>query len=324
MMNLFVTYRCNLACPYCFARDFARTKPGDMTRQDFQEVLDWAVRAGQPALGLLGGEPTLHPDLVWMTRRAARAGVAPVVFTNGLCGPELAGELAENVRNFVVNFNGPSLLTPAQAAVQQATLERLAALGARITFSKNFSSRNLDYAALLEGAARHGVRAVRYDISRPGLDGRNDHFRLGDTAAVSARIVSFVRACEALGIRTGLDCCAALCDFPEPDRAYLERVSMKFRGVCHPSVDVHPDLSASYCLPLGGLSVERVTAFPGWDALMGHFCDLARPLRERPPAPQCAGCALFGRRCQGGCLALRDATGLRNAPSSLTTGAFAV
>jgi len=321
MINLFVTYRCNLACPYCFARSFARSKPGDLSREDFLELLDWMVRAGLDAAGFLGGEPTLHPDLAWMTARAAEAGVRPVVFTNGTCGPELARELAASAANFVVNYNDPSLLTSRQQEALHATLDVLKAAGARITFSKNFSEGASEYAYLLEGVRRYGVRAVRYDISRPDVEHANDHFREGETASLSGRIVAFVRACQKLGVRTGLDCCARLCDFSEEDRLYLEKASMKFRGVCHPSVDVHPDLSASYCLPLGDVAVARVTAFSGWDPLIEHFASLVRPLRALAANTACGGCDQLGRRCQGGCLALARIPSPLSTTTQHSTGA---
>lgn len=304
MINLFVTYRCNLACPYCFARGFAREFPRDMSREAFGDALAWMERAGLAAAAFLGGEPTLHPDLHWMVERAARAGIQPVVFTNGLFGRELAQRLAEHAANFVVNYNDPDILAPFQRETLHAALETLAGLGARVTFSKNFSTRHAGYAYLLEGAARHGVTSVRYDISRPDAAHANDHFRQGEARRMAGHIVSFVRACQAQGVRTGLDCCARLCDFDPDDRRYLERESMKFRGICHPSVDVHPDLSASYCLPLADVRVPRVTAFPGWEALMEHFAGMARPLRALAARGECLHCPDFGRRCQGGCLAL--------------------
>ena len=43
MINIFVTYRCNLACPYCFARDMKGEFPYDMGEEAFSALLDWLV-----------------------------------------------------------------------------------------------------------------------------------------------------------------------------------------------------------------------------------------------------------------------------------------
>jgi len=304
MIKIFVTYRCNLACPYCFATRMRREYPGDMTREAFARLLQWMRGAGLPAAAFIGGEPTLHPDLPEMIAATAEAGIPAVLFTNGLFPVSLAERLAPLTANFVVNYNDPAGYTPEQAAMRHAVLIRLRELGARVAFSKNFSRDGLDYGYLLEALDRYGVTTVRYDISRPSHDAANDHFTLDDTRRIMSHAAAFVKACEARGVRTGLDCSVRLCDLYDEDRRYLERVSMKFSGVCHPCADVHPDLSASYCLPMRGIGVPDVTAFADHAALMWHLAEAARPVRLANVSAACFECKDFMRRCQGGCMAL--------------------
>ncbi len=308
MVNLFVTYRCNLACPYCFARDMRDEYPADMGMESFERVLQWMRSVKLAAAAFIGGEPTLHPRLPDMLEATVDAGIAPVLFTNGLFDPDLAPALATRVANFVVNYNDPRICTSGQIDLLHANLAHLRDLGAGLTFSKNFSPRHLDYEYLLEGAQRFGVRAIRYDVSRPGPDAANEHFSLSESRRIMSHIVAFVRRCEALDIRTGLDCCIRLCDLSREDRLFLERVSMKFTGICHPSVDIHPDLSASYCLPMRHVCVPDVTAFASTDALMRHFADAVRPIRFKAMTDDCHACPDFKRVCQGGCLALKQHT----------------
>lgn len=306
MINIFVTYRCNLACSYCFARELHGEFPQDMADDRFGILLDWLVRAGVPVAAFIGGEPTLHPRLADMVERTTDAGVAAVLFTNGLFPRELAGRLAGRVSNFVINYNAPEVYTPAQWTLLHENLDRLHDLSARITFSKNFAPGHADYGYLLQGIDRYGVTSVRYDISRPSGRGGNAHCTFDDTGVMMAHVVGFVKECERRGVRTGLDCSVRLCDLRDDDRRYLERVSTKFTGVCHPSIDVHPDLSASYCLPLSGLRVPDVTRFADQDALRWHFAQAVRPLRQENVSAACLDCKDFMRRCQGGCLALRQ------------------
>ncbi len=319
MIKIFVTYRCNLTCPYCFARELCADYPDDLTDQAFTRLLDWMRRSRLATAAFIGGEPTLHPRLADMIERAAQAGISPVLFTNGLFPEGLADRLAGTVANFVVNFNDPSTLSPVQATRFHDTLSRLAGRGARLAFSKNFSPTGLDYAALLDALDLYGVTAVRYDISRPSAGGGNDHFTLADTREVMAHVVGFVKACAARGVKTGLDCGVRLCDLRDEDRRYLERVSMKFTGVCHPSIDVHPDLSASYCLPMRDIRVPDATAFPDHAALMWHLASLARPIRMANVSETCLGCKDFMRRCQGGCMALSRCGGNPTGDSPMET-----
>lgn len=307
MINLFITYRCNLACPYCFARDLQGQHPEDLTAQRFSSLLDWMSRAALPAVAFLGGEPTLHPRLPEMVEAVTDAGIAAVVFSNGLFSELLAKTLAPRVSNFVINYNEPSFYSDAQHRQLHQTLACLKATGARLTFSRNFSPNAMRWDYLLEGIDQYGVTAVRYDISRPSASGSNAFFPTDSMRGILGSVVDFVKACEARGVRTGLDCSIRLCDLEPPDREYLEAVSMKFRGICHPSIDVHPDLSASYCLPMHGMQVPDVTQFSGHAALLRHFAQAVRPLRAEQKPEQCEGCDEFMRRCQGGCLALTRA-----------------
>jgi organic radical activating enzyme len=307
MINIFVTYRCNLSCSYCFASDLRAEYPQDLDPEGFARLLAWMRRASLTSAAFIGGEPTLHPRLAEMIKETVEAGVAVVLFTNGLFDTALVDRLAPLVSNFVVNYNDPSMYAPAQAARLHGNLSRLRELGARVAFSKNFSRQYSEYGSLLEACGTYGVQSVRYDISRPSISAANDHFTQSDTRDVISHIVRFVKACEGRGIRTGLDCSVRLCDVRDEDRSYLERVSMKFTGVCHPSIDVHPDLSASYCLPMRDVAVPDVTAFADQDALMWHFAEKVRPIRHTNVSQDCFDCRDFMRRCQGGCMALRRA-----------------
>lgn len=305
MINIFVTYRCNLSCSYCFARELQAEHPVDLREEAFRKLLQWMKGAAVPAAAFLGGEPTLHKRLAVMIEATAAAGVSVVLFTNGLFPLSLADRLSRSVTNFVVNCNDPLNYTPEHNVLLHANLSHLAERGARITFSKNFSPDSLAYDYLFEGAARYGVRSVRYDLSRPSGSAANGFFSMADTRGLMAHVVGFVRKCEARGLRTGLDCCVRLCDVSTEDRRYLERVSMKFTGVCHPSIDIHPDLSASYCLPMRDVRIPDVTHFANSERLMQHFAATVRSSRFENVAAECHACPDFKRFCQGGCMALK-------------------
>lgn len=305
MINIFVTYRCNLACPYCFARALHQDHPQDMGAAAFDKLLVWMRSAALPAVAFIGGEPTLHPRLPEMIEATKNAGISVVLFTNGLFPASLAERLAPYVDNFVVNYNDPGVYGPGQHERLHQNLELLAGRDARLTFSRNFTMETLDYGALIQDARRYGVKAVRYDVSRPANDADNDFVNMDGASSIMPRIVSFVRECQAAGIRTGMDCSARLCDLSPDDRAYMKRTSMKFTGICHPSIDLHPDLSACYCLPLKDVRVDDITDFSDEQALIQYFAETVRPTRFVTDDPACADCQDFKRLCQGGCMALK-------------------
>ena len=61
MANIMLTYRCNLNCSYCFANEFVNKKNTDINVTNFRKAVEFFTRAGDVSIGLIGGEPTLHP-----------------------------------------------------------------------------------------------------------------------------------------------------------------------------------------------------------------------------------------------------------------------
>lgn len=85
-IELYITNECNLTCSNCNRfnnYDFR----GHYAWEDSQEAIKaWAQRITAPMITIIGGEPTLHPELEQWVRGAARAWPdRPVVIqTNGL------------------------------------------------------------------------------------------------------------------------------------------------------------------------------------------------------------------------------------------------
>lgn len=94
-----ITSRCNLHCPICLADSGSRGSDLDHGKAEFalRRLID---AEGRPTpLQLSGGEPTLHPQLTTIVRRARSMGFRKIeVDTNGLTlaqDPHLAEELKD-------------------------------------------------------------------------------------------------------------------------------------------------------------------------------------------------------------------------------------
>ncbi|MFQ5890545.1 MAG: pyrroloquinoline quinone biosynthesis protein PqqE [Gemmatimonadota bacterium] len=80
-----LTYRCVLQCPYCSnpvdyrAGGYRR----ELNGEEWGRVLEEAHALGAVQLGLSGGEPTLHRDLLEIVSRAARLGFYSTLVTVG-------------------------------------------------------------------------------------------------------------------------------------------------------------------------------------------------------------------------------------------------
>jgi radical SAM protein with 4Fe4S-binding SPASM domain len=82
-----LTRRCNLACGHCYLDAVQRKSetPGELATGEALDVIDQlAAAAPEAMLVLTGGEPLLRPDLDALVGAASRAGLMPVIGTNGV------------------------------------------------------------------------------------------------------------------------------------------------------------------------------------------------------------------------------------------------
>lgn len=85
-LGLFLTNRCNFACPMCAvqdARDDGLARSGDMPFAIVEKVLH-ECSPHQPVVDFIGGEPLLYRDLGEALKLASRRKVLAAVTTNGL------------------------------------------------------------------------------------------------------------------------------------------------------------------------------------------------------------------------------------------------
>jgi cyclic pyranopterin phosphate synthase len=98
-LRLSVVDHCNLRCVYCMPMRGLSFVPSAelLTAEEIEAVVRAAVAVGFHKFRLTGGEPTLRPEIVEITRRiAAVEGVSDLAMTtNGILLPRLAGPLRE-------------------------------------------------------------------------------------------------------------------------------------------------------------------------------------------------------------------------------------
>ncbi len=86
------TRKCNITCDACFAQNDAKSQKS-LGRVQL-ELNDMLRLRRCDAMLIAGGEPLTHPDLVAIVRMVRRAGVKPVLVTNGVAlDRPLIGEL---------------------------------------------------------------------------------------------------------------------------------------------------------------------------------------------------------------------------------------
>jgi len=112
MSNVAILESCNYKCKYCFAEEF--TEHGNnklMSLEDFKRVTDFLLQTSD-GVGLIGGEPTLHPEFDKIVEYLIkREGIKYVtVFTNGSSLMEHLNVLASSKVGILLNYNSPKEL----------------------------------------------------------------------------------------------------------------------------------------------------------------------------------------------------------------------
>ena len=80
-IQFFPTFRCNESCGFCFSR--RQLSAADMGASDFASMADRLASGGIAEIDILGGEPTLHPELAALIDIARSRNLSVSISTNG-------------------------------------------------------------------------------------------------------------------------------------------------------------------------------------------------------------------------------------------------
>jgi radical SAM protein with 4Fe4S-binding SPASM domain len=160
-----VTYRCNLACPFCYSQSSPhreREPPSQVRHHIVRRLAKWGIF--EVALG--GGEPTILPDFPELLAAIRDHGIVPNVTTNGLSqSREVIHTLAKYAGTVHVSADRPELLDAARGpsvfARVEETLRRLSAHGVRWGINLLLTPDNVpSLEQLLTFLQRLGAQAV--------------------------------------------------------------------------------------------------------------------------------------------------------------------
>jgi len=164
------THACNLACQYCFVRNYYPEQGGMMPMGTARGAVDLLTPKQSIAVGFFGGEPLLNWDLItgvtaYVKDLTAKRGVDRTlhITTNAtLLDDERIRFLDENGFSLIVSLDGPeeihNRMRPAKSAAlnsQQATVANLRkfkgrGLARRTTLRSTFTGAGIDMLPRIE------------------------------------------------------------------------------------------------------------------------------------------------------------------------------
>jgi MoaA/NifB/PqqE/SkfB family radical SAM enzyme len=180
---LFVEYKCNLDCWYCWAYN---NKVKGMTEDVARRSIDWLHDHGCRVVALMGGEPLLRPDFIHkVVYYAAKKGFWIYIGTNGrLLRPEVADRLGDAgvaIFNFALDAwdlkpGLPKALVPGQKHLEYV-LRKQYVYDYSVFFNINICRNNLEDVRLLTDYAHDRGVATDYHINETPMIEQDEHFK---------------------------------------------------------------------------------------------------------------------------------------------------
>lgn len=323
MPNIGLTFRCNLRCPYCFAHEFVDTAAPDISLENFDAAVEFCTRHAPVHLGLIGGEPTLHPQFDAILKRlAANPRITAVtVFTNGILLDRFIEGLIHPKMSLLVNWNAPEEIGQTaferiRCGVDELIFER--AMAHRFNLGLNLHGTEMDYRYMMDLLVRYGLNKVRISLTVPNFPEKCGTDVLTYFRERKPFLMRLFRDMDSIGVLPYYDCNRPpQCIWDDEERAWLEECADRHgaaRGVlcdagsfCRPVIDIMPDLRAVRCFGMSYFGSVSLADFASLSELQAHFMRrIDRPAFRVYDAPECENCHLRRRwLCCQGCMGFK-------------------
>lgn len=322
MPNIMLTYRCNLNCSYCFANEFVHKENTDITVRNFMKAVDFLTREGKCQIGLIGGEPTLHPGFTeimeLLTANPRVSGVT--VYTNGLLIDRFIPQVAHSKVGILVNCNSPLVIGKEAFSRLTKNLDMMMqdSIKNRIRLGINLYSDDLDYSYIMELLRRYDHHRVRISLTVPDFStcGEVDVFEYFSRRKTF--LLEFFHKMDEIGVLPFFDCNRPPdCIWTDEEKQWLRTYIAKYpeqesnlingHSLCVPVIDILPNLQAVRCFGMSDFMKVSITDFRSVSELSGYFKnEIDSNAYKLPSCEACGDC--YERKvmkCVPGCMGFK-------------------
>jgi MoaA/NifB/PqqE/SkfB family radical SAM enzyme len=280
--------------------------------RNFIWLLNFLERSKGGFLGIVGGEPTLHPQfreiVKEMTKRHFLRGFR--LYTNGTFNEEVRSILidASNLKstNMLINFNHPDVIGSKK---YNAIIDNLEVLSQNekigIGLGINFYQENQDYQYFLDTAIKYKIKHCRWSLVIPNSKEKKQNMKQYYEQFVPV-IGRFIKEAANLGLETGVDCnfvplCRMDADFLRT-LLLTDKANSTYR--CQSVIDVQPDMQAMRCYGLSQYTTD-IRPFFNLDEIKQYFDDLVmKEFPEHNVFDECKDCLFFKKNENRSCICL--------------------
>ncbi len=285
MANIFLTRKCNLKCPYCFADEFVNKENEEITVENFKKALDFIKTSESERVGLIGGEPTLHPKFKEFLDilNDDEAVKNYVIFTNGLEADKYINDLCSEKAFMLINCNPPSDLGSRFNNLKNNIKLLSEIKKTQYSLGINLYSDKMDYSYIFDLLKMIGQHELRFSTALPNTSKENTDKPLDSFRMFKPFLFKFFKDCLDNEIVPHNDCNAIPnCLLSVEDKKVLLRLNLLAKkyeiqdtirsgGTCSPVIDILPDLNAVRCFGLSTHLKVPIENFKSIENLRKYF-----------------------------------------------------
>lgn len=329
MANIIIDSFCNLKCPYCFANEVIAKNKDLIFLEQFEHILDFVIHSNEKRVGIIGGEPLLHPqfkELCELVIKKGKGDFFAVVYTNGILLDKYLKILSHRRFRMLINVNSPGdigednfkkLVKNLDEAFLSYYMDEKITLGVNL-YNKD---QNLKFFYDLVDRYQGHIKGIRTSLSIP-QDKSKGAFALFKEMIPLAK--ELLKEMNKRHIGVLFDCNQIPLCFIDEELAKLMFESESYSGRpyltgncrsgCVPVIDIDQRGNAIRCFAFSEFEKVNIDDFENTQEIISYFkYNIDRILRNNPLG-ECKDCHEFKcQLCYGGCLSFRlDLFGEKN------------
>ena len=304
-MNLMINNYCNLKCSYCFAQEEMHSKKAmNITMENFCLCLDWLKKQNYRQVRLIGGEPTLHPELDKLIDKVIEYDCFDdiMIFSNFTFKPEVTEMFIEKMKkikiHFLPNINHSDAIIPLFRERIFYNLDILTAIDEDLRYiGVNIYTPDQDMSFWEDIICKYNIRCLRWSITVPNMALKEDfdfydyfHSYQGIIDTMADWVVKY-------GLALNCDCNGLpICCFDEDKVVKWLKISQELFGPAHCDeavVDVSPDLMARGCFGCNPTETKYLLDFETHKELLQYFEEGRQNKKKLLARKECLACERY-------------------------------
>lgn len=311
MPNIILTEYCNLQCPYCFASKMIEEKTDNtknISLEQLDVILKWLLSSTTSIerIGLIGGEPTLHPQFKEILGKINSfnefTNTSSIIFTNGINLGEFLPVIGPNM-SILINVNK---LTGIFLNKLNTILNEINYLNwfkiDKVILGCNLYQNENTYSYFWNIVDKYpDISRIRMSITAPNSKELKSNKELYYTK-MKPILLEFLEETRKRKIKIEYDCNQIpLCLLNDEEQNLINQLG-KFDNFCDPVIDITPDFKATCCFGVYDTPIQ-CNNFNNIEELFRYFKNQMVIRTINNNTSMCKDCKkLQLAQCQGGCL----------------------